>query len=66
MNSPNEGRLRLAAGVSKIQDQWEVAIVNGNAGDIDDAGDALLDMCELVSIAMTVTALGAPLILPRL
>jgi hypothetical protein len=66
MNSPNKGRLRLAAGISKIQDQREVAIVNGNAGDIDDAGDALLDMCEIVSIAMIVIALGTPLILPKL
>jgi hypothetical protein len=41
-NSPNEGRLRLAVGVAKIQNQWEVAIVDGNTGDIDDAGDALL------------------------
>jgi hypothetical protein len=44
VDSPNERWLRLAAGVSKIEDQGKVSIVNGNTGDIDNAGDALLDM----------------------
>ena len=36
-------------GVSEIEDQGEVAVVDGDAGDIDDAGDAFLStvsMCE--------------------
>jgi hypothetical protein len=65
VHSPNEGRFRLAVGVPKVQNQREIAIVNGNAGDIDDAGDALLDMCELVPVATPVIAVGAPLTLPK-
>jgi hypothetical protein len=41
-DSPNERWLGLAAGVSKIQNQGEIAVVDGNAGDINDARDALL------------------------
>jgi hypothetical protein len=46
MHSPNEGWLWLAAGVSEVQDQGEVAVVDGHARDIDDASDALLELCE--------------------
>jgi hypothetical protein len=49
-NSPNEGGLRLAVGVTKIQNQWEVAIVNGDTGDIDDAGDALLQIRQYICL----------------
>ena len=40
--SPDERRLRLASGVSEVQDQRQVAVVDSDAGDIDDARDALL------------------------
>lgn len=36
-------------GVSEVEDQGEIAVVDGDAGDVDDAGDALLStvsMCE--------------------
>ncbi|KAF1942045.1 RNA-binding domain-containing protein [Clathrospora elynae] len=42
MDSPDERRLGLNARVTEIQDQREIAVVDGNAGDIDDARDALL------------------------
>ena len=44
-DSPDEGRLRLAAGVSEVQNQREISVVNGDTGDIDDARDALLELC---------------------
>lgn len=47
VDSPDERRLWLAAGISEVQDQGEVAVVNGHARDIDDASDALLQLCEL-------------------
>lgn len=40
--SPDEGGLWLALRIAKVQDQREVAVVDGNAGDINDARDALL------------------------
>jgi hypothetical protein len=49
-DSPNEGGLRLAVGVTKIQNQREVAIVNGDTGDIDDAGDALLQIRQYICL----------------
>jgi hypothetical protein len=42
---PDEGGLRLALGVAQVQDQGQVAVVDGDAGDIDDARDALLWSC---------------------
>ena len=39
---PDEGGLRLALGVAKVEDQGQVAVVDGDTGDIDDARDALL------------------------
>ena len=39
---PDERWLGLAARVPKVQNQGEIAVVNGNAGDINDAPDALL------------------------
>lgn len=42
-HSPDERRPRLAARVAEIEDQREVAVVDRDAGDIDDAGNALLD-----------------------
>lgn len=45
--SPDEGRLWLATRVSKVQNQGEIAIVDGNTGDIDDAGDALLQFVRM-------------------
>lgn len=39
---PDERGLGLALGVAKVEDQREVAVVDGDAGDVDDAGDALL------------------------
>ena len=42
IDSPDERGLRLAARVSEVEDQGEVAVVDGDAGDVDDAGDALL------------------------
>jgi len=43
--SPDERRLGLAVCISEIEDQWEVAVVDGDARDVDDAGDALLVAC---------------------
>jgi hypothetical protein len=42
VDSPNERRLWLAPGVSEVQNQRQISIVNGDAGDINDARDALL------------------------
>lgn len=39
---PDEGGLRLALGVAKVQNQRQVTVVDGDARDIDDARDALL------------------------
>lgn len=39
---PDERGLGLALGVAQVEDQREVAVVDGDARDIDDAGDALL------------------------
>ena len=39
---PDEGGLRLALRVTQVEDQGQVAVVDGDAGDIDDARDALL------------------------
>jgi hypothetical protein len=44
--SPNEGGLGLALGVAKVQDQGQVPVVDGDAGDIDDARNALLELCQ--------------------
>jgi len=44
-DSPDEGRLWLAAGVSEVQNQREISVMNGDTGDIDDARDALLELC---------------------
>jgi hypothetical protein len=44
--SPDERGLRLALGVAKVQDQGQVSIVDGDAGDIDDARNALLELCQ--------------------
>lgn len=46
-SSPNEGRLGLAARVSEIQDEREIAVVDGDPGDVDDASDALLGAVSL-------------------
>ena len=43
---PDEGGLGLALRVAKVEDQGQVAVVNGDAGDIDDARDALLLLYE--------------------
>jgi len=40
----DERRLGLAVCISEIEDQWEVAVVDGDARDVDDAGDALLGL----------------------
>lgn len=40
--SPDKGRLGLAARVSEVEDQWQIAIVYRDAGDVDDARNALL------------------------
>ena len=45
VDSPDESRLWLAAGVSEVQNQRKIAVVDGHAGDIDDARDALLQLC---------------------
>lgn len=45
MHSPDERWLWFAAGVSEVQNKREVAVVNGHAGDINDASDALLQLC---------------------
>lgn len=55
-----DGGLGLAAGVSEPEDQREIAIVYRNAGDIDDASDALLRM---VSLRAAVRQRRAPSIL---
>lgn len=39
---PDERGLGLALGVAKVEDQGQVAVVDGDAGDVDDARDALL------------------------
>lgn len=39
---PDERGLGLALRVAKVEDQRQVAVVDGDAGDIDDARDALL------------------------
>ena len=44
--SPDEGGLGLALGVAKVQDQGQVSVVDGDAGDIDDARNALLELCQ--------------------
>lgn len=47
---PNEGGLRLAAGVSEVEDQRKVSVVDSDARDVDDASDALL-FTSLASIS---------------
>lgn len=42
---PDEGGLGLALGVAKVEDQRQVAVVDGDAGDVDDARNALLEVC---------------------
>ena len=43
---PDEGGFRLALRVAKIEDQRQIAVVDSDTGDIDDARDALLLLCE--------------------
>lgn len=43
IDSPDERGLWLAAGVSEVQNQRQVAVVDSDTGDIDDARDALLE-----------------------
>lgn len=50
MNSPDERWLGLASRVTEIQNQREVAVVNSDAGDIDDARNALLVDCQCVLV----------------
>ena len=42
VDSPDERRLRLALGVTKIEDQRKVTVMDGDAGDINDTRNALL------------------------
>jgi hypothetical protein len=42
---PDERGLGLALRVAKVEDQRQVAVVDGDAGDVDDARDALLLPC---------------------
>lgn len=63
MNSPDERGLGLAVGVAKIQDQWEVSVVNSNAGDVDDARDALLMPVRERFVLSVTSRGGAPLTL---
>lgn len=39
---PDEAGSRVAAGVSKVDDEGKVAIVNSDLGETNDASDALL------------------------
>lgn len=41
-DSPNEGWPGLTSRVTEIQNQGQVAVVNSDTGDIDDASNALL------------------------
>jgi hypothetical protein len=46
---PDEGGLGLALGVANVEDQGQVAVVDGDAGDIDDARDALLVVYQRIA-----------------
>jgi hypothetical protein len=46
---PDEGGLGLALGVADVEDQGQVAVVDGDAGDIDDARDALLVVYQRIA-----------------
>jgi hypothetical protein len=46
---PDERGLGLALGVANVEDQGQVAVVNGDAGDIDDARDALLVVYQRIA-----------------
>lgn len=43
---PDEGGFGLALGVAKVKDQGQIAVVDSDTGDIDDARDALLLLYE--------------------
>lgn len=45
LNSPNQRRLGLTLRVPEVQNERKISVVDGDAGDIDDAGDALLVGC---------------------
>ena len=41
-NIPNQRRPRVAPRVAQIDDEGQVAVVDGDPAEVDDAGDALL------------------------
>ena len=40
--SPDQRRSRVAPGVAEVEDQRQVAVLDGDAAKVDDTGDALL------------------------
>ncbi len=62
---PDEGRLWLALGVAQVQNQGQIAVVDGDTRDVDDARNALLlEVSGAGSRYAAAWAQGGPLILP--
>ena len=49
LNSPHNRRPRVTLRVAQVDDQGQVAVVDGHAGEVEEAGDALLE-CRYVSM----------------
>ena len=50
--SPDQRGSRVAPGVAKVEDQRQVAVLDGDAAEVDDTGDALLFAVVRVRDAM--------------
>jgi hypothetical protein len=44
LSIPDQSGLGLTAGVSKVEDEGKVSVVDGDTGDVDETGDSLLEI----------------------